>query len=219
MSLPNSPNLLLFHAPYCLSMWMILSLQANLFLNFNTLSPLFMIHSKSSNLRQLYYFLVLEVAHFEQGISLCHRKYCLDFLADSGLTTSKPVSTSSDPSIKMHNDSSSPYKDISSYIRLIGRLLYLNTTRPGITFVTHQLTQFLTKPTHTHYNAAMRILRYLKSCPGKALFFPRDSTLHILAFSDADWAGGLDFRRPISGKYIFFGKIHHFLAHKETNCI
>jgi hypothetical protein len=50
-------------------------------------------------------------------------------------------------------------------------LLYLNTTRPDITFVTQQLSQFLAKPTVTHYNAATRVLKYLKNNPGRGLFF------------------------------------------------
>jgi hypothetical protein len=127
-------------------------------------------------------------------------------LSDSGFLGTKPVSTPSDPSIKLCNDSNELYLDIPSYRRLIGRLLYLNTTRPYITFITQQLSQFLTKPTLTHYNAATRVLRYLKNNPGRGLFFPRDSSLHISGFSDADWAGCVDTRRSISGQCFFLGK-------------
>jgi hypothetical protein len=127
----------------------------------------------------------------------------LDLITDSGLLESKPASTPSDPSSKLHQDNSAPYEDIASYRRLVGRLLYLNTTRPDITFITQQLSQFLTKPTHAHYSAAIRVLRYLKGCPGKGLFFPRDSELQLSGFSDADWAGCIDSRRSVSGQCFF----------------
>jgi hypothetical protein len=46
----------------------------------------------------------------------------------------------------------------------------------------------------------------LKKCPGQGLFSPRDSSLFLLGYSDADWAGCLDSRRSISGQCFFLGK-------------
>jgi len=124
-------------------------LAGNSLSEFNNIKSILHASFKIKDLGQLKYFLGLEVAHSQQGISLCQRKYCLDLPADSGLTHSKPTSTPYDPSIKIHHDSSSPYTDNSAYRRLVGKLLYLNTTRPDITFVTQQLSQFLSKLTQS----------------------------------------------------------------------
>ncbi|MCH82043.1 retrovirus-related pol polyprotein from transposon TNT 1-94, partial [Trifolium medium] len=176
--------------------------QGNSLVEFDRIKKVMDNEFKIKDLGSLKYFLGIEVAHSKSGISICQRKYCLDLLQDTGLIGSKPAL---EPSIKLHQDNSAAYEDIEGYRRLVGKLLYLTTTRPDIAFATQQLSQFLSAPTITHYETACRVVRYLKGTPGRGLFFPRSSTVQILGFTDADWANCVDTRRSTSGYCFFIG--------------
>ena len=54
--------------------------------------------------------------------------------------------------------------------------------------------------------AVMRILRHLKSAPGKGILFTKNVDCQSMdAYSDADWVGAIDDRRSTSGYFIFVG--------------
>ncbi|MCH84454.1 retrovirus-related Pol polyprotein from transposon TNT 1-94, partial [Trifolium medium] len=154
----------------------------------------------------LKYFLGLEVAHSEQGITLCQRKYCLDLLTETGTLGCKPSSVPMDPSHRLYHDDSLPHDNVTEYRALVGKLLYLTSTRPDIAFPVQQLSQFLDAPTSLHFKAAHKVLRYLKGNPGTGLFFPRNSSLNLSGFSDADWGGCPDSRKSITGYCFFIGQ-------------
>lgn len=77
--------------------------------------------------------------------------------------------------------------DVSSYRRLIGRLLYLTISRPDITFTVHKLSQFFSQPRQPYLNATHHLIQYLKAAPSQGLLFSAFSSLQLHAFADADW--------------------------------
>ncbi|KAL0317536.1 UNVERIFIED_CONTAM: Retrovirus-related Pol polyprotein from transposon RE2 [Sesamum angustifolium] len=99
--------------------------------------------------------------------------------------------------------------DPGTYRCLVGRLLYLEFTRPDISFAVQQLSQFLQAPRISHWDAALQVLRYLKGTPSTGFSFSSTSAIHLNAYSDASWASCPDSHflkgTPSIGYCVFLG--------------
>ena len=96
--------------------------------------------------------------------------------------------------------------DQTAYQKIIGKLLYLNMTRPDISFSTQTLSQFLQQPKRSHLDAALTVIRYLKNQPGQGLLLASDSEGQVTAFCDADWASCALTRKSVTGYMVKIGK-------------
>lgn len=150
------------------------------------------------------YFLGLELARSSKGIYINQRKYTLDMLDEAGLTNAKAELVPMVKCAKFSNAEGPLYADVEQYRSLVGKLLYLGFTRPGITYAT-QLSQHVQEPHQIRWDAAIRVLRYLKSNPSKGLFYPASTSLKLSAYCDADWAACPATRRSLTGYCIFLG--------------
>ncbi|GJV68228.1 retrovirus-related pol polyprotein from transposon TNT 1-94 [Tanacetum coccineum] len=62
-----------------------------------------------------------------------------------------------------------------------------------------------TRPTDKYLHAVKRIFRYLRGTVNRGLWYPKDSSIALTTFADADHAGCQDTRRSTSGSMQFLG--------------
>ncbi|XP_021815544.1 uncharacterized protein LOC110758063 [Prunus avium] len=127
------------------------------------------------DLGDLKYFLGIEVARSTTGIFLSQRKYILDLLTETGMLGCKPADTPIEMNHKLCEYMDQEPTNKEQYQCLVGR------------------------------NAVDRILRYLKSAPGKGLMFSKNRDLKVVGYTDANWAGSVTDRRSTSSYFTFVG--------------
>ncbi|KAL0441231.1 UNVERIFIED_CONTAM: Retrovirus-related Pol polyprotein from transposon RE2 [Sesamum radiatum] len=113
------------------------------------------------------YFVGLEIARASEGLALTQGKYIGDILNDMGLQDAKTTTTPLPAGIKFTTQSDNVLPHPAVYRRLVGRLLYLNFTRPDIAHATQQLSQFLQTPCQQHWDAAVHLVKYLEGTKQK----------------------------------------------------
>ncbi|RVW16345.1 Retrovirus-related Pol polyprotein from transposon RE1 [Vitis vinifera] len=156
------------------------------------------------DLGPLSYFLGLEVSYIPNGFFLSQVKYATDILARAQLLDSKPVPTPMIVSQRLSSEGT-PFADPTLYRSLVGALQYLTITRPDLAHSVNSVSQFLHAPTEVHFQAVKRILHYVQGTLHFGLKFTSCSSMGLVAYSDADWAGCPDTRRSTSGYSIFLG--------------
>lgn len=149
-------------------------------------------------------FLGVEIARSSEETFISQKKYITDIVNATGLQDAK---TASLPMQKGHRfaEDAPPFHDPESYRRLVGRLLYLNMTRPDISYLVQQLSQHVAAPTTSHWESALHIMKYLKGTSAMGLFYKSSSDFGLIAYSDSDWASCPVSRRSISGYCIMLG--------------
>lgn len=128
-----------------------------------------------------------------------------DLLHLASLQDTSSIDTPFEVNTKYHREEGALISDPTLFRQLVGSLNYLTITHPDISFIVQQVSQFMQKPHHLHLAVVHRIIRYLRGTSYRGLFFPADSPLRLVAYSDADWAGCPNTRRSVTGWCMFLG--------------
>ncbi|KAJ9567318.1 hypothetical protein OSB04_003284 [Centaurea solstitialis] len=172
-----------------------------------------------SMMGELTFFLGLQVRQTPQGIFINQSKYTLDILKRFDFTGPKSASTPMSTTFQLDADTSGNPVDQKVYRAIIGSLLYLTASRPDIMFATCVCARFQCDPRESHLGAVKRILKYLKSTPNFGLWYPKDSSFELTAFTDSDHAGCKLNRKSTSGACQFLGDKLVSWSSRKQNCV
>ncbi|KAI3680791.1 hypothetical protein L6452_35567 [Arctium lappa] len=154
---------------------------------------------------EMNFFLGLQVKQFSTGIFINQSKYIREILRKFQMENRKPIGTPMAPGTKIGTDPSGKAIDIRTYRGMIGSLMYLTSSRPDIMFSTCLCARYQANPKEIHLTAVKRIFRYLKGTADLGLWYPKDTSFELTAYTDADHAGCMLDRKSTSGHVQFLG--------------
>ena len=136
-------------------------------------------------------------------LTLSQESYVKNIIERFRMKECKPVTTPMETGLKLEKNENAPVK-LKEYQALIGSLTYAAMAkRPDISSALNIVSQFASCPGNEHWTAAKRILRYLQGTSDWGITFnASNSTLDLLGYVDADWAGDPVTRKSQSG-YVF----------------
>ncbi|GKA42596.1 hypothetical protein Tco_0735256 [Tanacetum coccineum] len=114
------------------------------------------------------------------------------------MESNDPVDTPMVEKTKLDEDTQRKVIDPTHYRGMIGTLMYLTASRPDLTFVVCMYARYQAKPTENHLHTVKRIFKYLRGTLNRGLGYPKDSSIVLTAYEDADHAGCQDTRLSIS---------------------
>ncbi|GJS37878.1 uncharacterized mitochondrial protein-like protein, partial [Tanacetum coccineum] len=127
-----------------------------------------------SSMRELTFFLGLQVKKKDDGIFISQDKYVGEILKKFGFIEVKTASTSMETQKPLLKDEDGEDVDVHMYRSMIGSLMYLTSSRDDIL--------------------------YIKGQPKLGLWYLKDSPFDLVAYTDSDYAGAsLDKKSTIGG--------------------
>ena len=81
------------------------------------------------------------------------------------------------------------------------------------------VSQFLQSPCDNHWDATIRILRYVKGTLGQGTLYENKGHIQIVDYSDSDWASSPTDKRSTSGYCVFIGGNLIFWKSKKQDVV
>jgi hypothetical protein len=146
-----------------------------------------------SMMGEITFFLGIQVKQMKQDTFVHQTKYTKDLMKKFNMAELKPVSTPMSTATSLDPDEDGKAIDQRDYKSMIDSLLYLTAIRPDIQFIVCLCMHFQASPRSSHRTTVQQIYMYLKHTLKFGIWYFASSSLDLVGFSNADFAGyGID---------------------------
>lgn len=143
-------------------------------------------------------------------LKINQKAYIKDLLESEGMSSCHPtvLPMNASSTIPMNQAGDDVRVDLTSYQRLVGKLIYLVCgTRPNIAFVVGQLSRHNSDPRSGHLRVAKQVLRYLKETITLGIVWGNDLADHlgkyppqgIVGYANSNFARDPEDRKSVTG--------------------
>jgi Reverse transcriptase (RNA-dependent DNA polymerase) len=130
-------------------------------------------------------------------IEIKQTAYIDKILARFGMSQCKPVSTPMEKVLRRAETGDDQLR--SEYMKLVGSILYpANMTRPDIMYPSQSLARNMQSPSHVHFTAGKRVIRYLMGTRDEGIIYGVGD-LEPVIYVDASWGDDPDTGRSTTG--------------------
>ena len=144
-----------------------------------------------SMMGELKFFLGLQIKQCNDGTFINQTKYTRDILQKFGMDGVKLNKTPIRTTTKLNKDENGKPIDEKQFRGMIRSLLYLTASRPDIMFATCLCAHFQSNLKESHLNVIKRIFKYLSGSLHLGFWYPKNSSIDLISYSNADFTGSL----------------------------
>ena len=164
-------------------------------------------------------FLKAECIRVSEGIFITLRAYATQALDLFGMLSCQQSATPMTKKLKLATEMNAEPVDPTYYRCLVGKLIHLTHTQPDISFAVGVVAQYMAWPQVSHLLAAKKILHYLSRTRDFGILYPKESSMQISGFVDADFVGDDKSTRSTTGLIFRIGDAPISWLSKRQSCI
>jgi hypothetical protein len=171
-----------------------------------------------SMIRELSYFLGLQIKQLKNGTFVSRGKYIKNILKKFRMEDAKAISTPMGTNGRLDSDVSGNMVDQKMYQSIIGSLLYMTASRPDVMFSVCMCARFQASPRESHLKATKRILRYLKHTQSVRLWYLKGAKFELIGIQTLIMRDA-KLREESHWAHVNYREYHLFLSHQRSKIV